>query len=101
MNTKITLLAFLYIGTALLLNAACPPIKVNLIKYESETVLSELIGFSGFNDGTGYYFARDIDGGLIVLDTWKRGNDRTNSNFVIMGTARNWKIYSSEAFNIK
>ena len=42
---------------------------------------------SGFNDGTGYYFAKDVDGGLIVLDTWKRGNDRTNSNFVIMGTA--------------
>lgn len=42
---------------------------------------------SGFNDGSGYYFARDIDGGIIVLDTWKRGNDRTNSNFVIMGTA--------------
>lgn len=42
---------------------------------------------SGFNDGYGYYFARDIDGGIIVLDTWKRGNDRTNSNFVIMGTA--------------
>lgn len=41
----------------------------------------------GFNDQTGYYFARDIDGGIIVLDTWKRGNDRTNSNFVIMGTA--------------
>ena len=45
---------------------------------------------SGFNDGIGYYFARDVDGGLIVLDTWKRGNDRTNSNFVIMGTARSW-----------
>lgn len=42
----------------------------------------------GFNDGSGYYFARDIDGGIIALDTWKRGNDRTNSNFVIMGTAR-------------
>ena len=41
----------------------------------------------GFNDGSGYYFARDIDGGIIVLDTWKRGNDRTNSNFVVMGTA--------------
>ena len=41
----------------------------------------------GFNDGSGYYFARDVDGGLIVLDTWKRGNDRTNTNFVVMGTA--------------
>lgn len=42
---------------------------------------------SGFNDGKGYYFAKDTDGGVIVLDTWKRGGDRTNSNYVIMGTA--------------
>lgn len=42
---------------------------------------------SGYNDGTGYYFGRDASGGLIVLDTWKRGNDRTNSNMVIMGVA--------------
>lgn len=42
---------------------------------------------SGFNDGTGYYFGRDVNGGLIILDPWKRGNDRTNSNFVIMGVA--------------
>ena len=42
---------------------------------------------SGFNDGKGYYFAKDTDGGVVVLDTWKRGGDRTNSNWVIMGTA--------------
>lgn len=42
---------------------------------------------SGFNDQKGYYFAKDTDGGIIVLDSWKRGGDRTNSNFVIMGTA--------------
>jgi len=42
---------------------------------------------SGFNDGTGYYFAKDNNGGLIIVDTWKRGNDRTNSNMVIMGVA--------------
>ena len=41
----------------------------------------------GYNDGTGYYFAKDTAGGLIVLDTWKRGGDRTNSNMVIMGVA--------------
>jgi len=27
---------------------------------------------SGFNDGKGYYFAKDTDGGVVVLDTWKR-----------------------------
>jgi len=42
---------------------------------------------SGFNDGTGYYFAKDNNGGLIIVDTWKRGNDRTNSNMVFMGVA--------------
>ena len=46
-----------------------------------------LLQVVGFNDGSGYYFARAIDGGIIALDIWKRGNDRTNSNFVIMGTA--------------
>lgn len=42
---------------------------------------------SGFNDGNGYYFAQDGSGGLIIVDTWKRGSDRTNSNFVIMGNS--------------
>lgn len=42
---------------------------------------------SGFNDGNGYYFARDSGGGLVIVDTWKRGDDRTNSNMVIMGVA--------------
>lgn len=40
---------------------------------------------SGFNDGTGYYLARDTNGGLVIIDLWKRGGDRTNSNIVIMG----------------
>lgn len=42
---------------------------------------------NGFNDNNGYYFAKDTDGGVVVLDSWKRGGDRTNSNWVIMGTA--------------
>lgn len=42
---------------------------------------------SGFNDGIKYYFARDTKGGIVILDLWKRGGDRTNSNVVIMGTA--------------
>lgn len=42
---------------------------------------------SGFNDGSGYYFGKDTAGGLVVVDTWKRGNDRTNSNMVVMGVA--------------
>lgn len=42
---------------------------------------------NGFNDGSGYYFAKDNSGGLVIVDTWKRGNDRTNSNMVVMGVA--------------
>ena len=42
---------------------------------------------NGFNDNDGYYFCRDTEGGIVVLDSWKRGADRTNSNYVIMGTA--------------
>lgn len=42
---------------------------------------------SGFNDGAGYYFAQDSSGGLVIVDVWKRGGDRTNSNFVVMGNS--------------
>ena len=42
---------------------------------------------SGFNDGSGYYFAKDTSGGLIIVDPWKRGGDRTNSNFCVMGNS--------------
>lgn len=42
---------------------------------------------SGFNDGAGYYFAQDTSGGLVIVDVWRRGGDRTNSNFVIMGNS--------------
>lgn len=40
---------------------------------------------SGFSDGTGYYFARDMNAGLVILNLWKREGDRTNSNFVLTG----------------
>jgi len=42
---------------------------------------------SGFSDRDGYYFAKDSQGGLVVLDPWLRGGDRTNSNFVVLGVA--------------
>lgn len=40
---------------------------------------------SGYNDGAGYYVAKDATGGLIVLYIWKRGDDRTNTNITILG----------------
>lgn len=44
-------------------------------------------GGGGLNDGKGFIFGKDINGGIVVLDIWKREMDRTNSNFVIMGTS--------------
>lgn len=40
---------------------------------------------SGLNDGKGFIFGKDNDGGIILIDTWLRGGDRTNSNWTILG----------------
>jgi len=40
---------------------------------------------TGFNDRKGAMIGRDVSGALIILDIWLRGNDRTNSNFLITG----------------
>lgn len=53
--------------------------------------MSTLLGafpfaFSGYNDGYGCYYGKDSAGSLIIIDMWKRGRDRTNSNFVVMGS---------------
>lgn len=45
---------------------------------------------SGFNDGSGYVFgslsnSSNIANSNMILDIWKRGQDRNNSNIVIMG----------------
>ena len=41
----------------------------------------------GFSDEKGYCFAKDVNGGLMILDLWKRGKDRTNSNIVAVGSS--------------
>ncbi len=58
--------------------------------FERLVPLSTFIGgfpfaSSGYNDGVGTWFAMDSYGGMVVLDLWKRGEDRTNSNIVILG----------------
>lgn len=40
---------------------------------------------SGLNDGKGYILGKDNDGGIILIDPWIRGGDRTNSNWTILG----------------
>ena len=39
----------------------------------------------GFNDGKGFYLGKNSSGGLILLDLWKRGSSRTNSNITVVG----------------
>nr|WP_145972774.1 DUF87 domain-containing protein [Acetobacterium woodii] len=58
--------------------------------------LSSVIGgfpfaSSGFNDNSGYYLGTDSTGGLVITDLWKRGEDRTNSNGVVMGNVGSGK----------
>lgn len=40
---------------------------------------------AGLNDGSGFYFAEDDAGGLVILDLWNRNNDRTNTDIVMKG----------------
>jgi hypothetical protein len=58
--------------------------------FEKLVPLSTFIGgfpfaSSGYTDEVGTWFAMDTYGGMVVLDLWKRGGDRTNSNIVILG----------------
>lgn len=41
--------------------------------------------YSGLNDGTGSLLGRDSNGGILLVDIWKRAADRTNSNLTILG----------------
>lgn len=40
---------------------------------------------NGFTDSSGFPFGVDSGNGLVVVDLWTRGGDRTNSNGVIVG----------------
>lgn len=40
---------------------------------------------TGFNDMSGYYIGKEYSGGLVILNPWLRGNDRTNTNIVVTG----------------
>jgi len=40
---------------------------------------------SGINDLSGFVLGKENTGGIILLDIWKRGEDRTNSNWTILG----------------
>lgn len=40
---------------------------------------------TGINDETGYYIGKAANNKIAILDMWKRGKDRTNSNWFITG----------------
>jgi len=61
----------------------------------SETVASTFpFAASNINDGSGVVLGKDADGGLVLVDTWKRGEDRTNSNWTILGKPGVGKSYT-------
>jgi type IV secretory pathway VirB4 component len=50
----------------------------------------------GINDASGVMLGRDQAGGLVVVDIWKRGGDRTNSNWTILGKPGTGKSYTAK-----
>lgn len=48
---------------------------------------------SNLNDASGIMLGRDREGGLIILDMWKRSNERTNSNWTVLGKPGTGKSY--------
>ncbi len=60
----------------------------------SETIAAAFPFVSdGINDASGIMLGRDRDGGLVILDIWQRGGDRTNSNWTILGKPGTGKSY--------
>ena len=49
---------------------------------------------SGFIDKTGYYLGSDQTGRMIAIDPFYRSNDRTNSNFAVVGQSGGGKSYA-------
>jgi type IV secretory pathway VirB4 component len=51
---------------------------------------------SGINDGSGIVLGKDRDGGLVLVDIWKRGGDRTNSNWTILAKPGAGKSFTAK-----
>ncbi|MBP2071396.1 ATP-binding protein [Thermoanaerobacterium saccharolyticum] len=51
---------------------------------------------SGINDGSGVVLGKDRDGGLVLVDIWKRGGDRTNSNWIILAKPGAGKSFTAK-----
>lgn len=51
---------------------------------------------SGINDGNGIMLGRDRDGGLVLIDIWRKGGDRHNSNIAILGKSGSGKSFTAK-----
>lgn len=76
---------------------------VSILKIEPmRNMLSETIAASfpfvasGLNDASGIMLGRDRDGGVVIADIWSRGDDRTNSNWTILGKPGTGKSYTAK-----
>lgn len=69
-------------------------LKVGGRNMPSETIAASFPFIAGgLNDASGIMLGRDRDGGLVIIDMWKRGGDRTNSNWTILGKPGTGKSY--------
>jgi type IV secretory pathway VirB4 component len=91
------------------LKAAGPwfDLPADIANVGSRNMLSETVAASfpfvasGINDGSGIVLGRDKDGGLVLVDIWKRGEDRTNSNITILGKTGSGKSYACKLLGIR
>ncbi len=91
------------------LRAAGPwfSLPADIHKVGSRNMLSETVAASfpfvasGINDGSGIVLGRDKDGGLVLVDIWKRGEDRTNSNITILGKTGSGKSFASKLLVVR
>lgn len=68
-------------------------IQEDLTEYFRRNILTSsftggfLFNTNTFIDKEGYYFGINQNGGIVILNIWKKDFDRTNSNMVVVGTS--------------
>lgn len=72
-------------------------IQADLTEYFKRNILTSsftggfLFNTNTFIDKEGYYFGVNQNGGIVILNIWKKDSDRTNSNMVVVGTSGSGK----------
>lgn len=65
----------------------------------SETVAAAFpFASGGIKDGSGIVLGRDKSGGIVLVDVWKRGGDRPNSNLLVLGKSGVGKSFTVKLF---